>query len=586
MKSLRSVVFCSLSGVAAVFLAISLSLASFAGVAFSAAAPKRSQGKSDGPLSYKEVFRRSVSDLSGDIFLLPQRFNYTLEDADFAPDALHKSHFSGKNKASSTPAELAPHPISAHGFAWDYDLRIPLAFYDPTGLWFKPGKYNRIAVQQDIAPTLADVLGIPAPDRSAGRILAEARQSPKSTERPRVVIVLVQDQMGLQYFTAHPDRAPFIRGLLAKGAQFTQAQVADVDVETSVGHAAISTGAYPRGHGVVGNSFWHPGLWSVSPVFSAKLTETLSSDSYPLLLDAPALADVWGRARGNRPTIFSLVAAARAALPLGGHGAMSAGGKKTAVMYLADHGKDAGSYVTDENFYFLPNAVKGKTIKPYVDAFETEKNHDWYGHPLTKPDGTVDLSSARASPALVRFESDLVTGSMDELKIGQSDETDLVFVNFKSTDYCGHFYGYESDECGEVLDAVDTSIKRLVDQLAQASGGRYLVTFTADHGAAPIPELSGGLRFNRKTLLDDLQKHFDKIDNHIDAIPFMSSSEIWVNRHELTLNGFKIGDIVRYLKQYEVPRTSPWNNLGEDWQKRGKPAKEKFFLDVVSKDDL
>ncbi|MGL1301991.1 hypothetical protein ACSTKJ_00210, partial [Vibrio parahaemolyticus] len=83
-------------------------------------------------------------------------------------------------------------------------------------------------------PTLADVLGIAAPDRAEGRILQESRLVAKAP--PKLIAVIVQDQMGWQYFAAHPQRLRFIRSMLAKSAAYSDAQVAHVDVETSVGH--------------------------------------------------------------------------------------------------------------------------------------------------------------------------------------------------------------------------------------------------------------------------------------------------------------------------------------------------------------
>ena len=58
---------------------------------------------------------------------------------------------------------------ATHGSPHEYDTRVPLLFYGP--LWVKPGRRDARVEIVDIAPTLARVLGIPAPSASEGRPL-------------------------------------------------------------------------------------------------------------------------------------------------------------------------------------------------------------------------------------------------------------------------------------------------------------------------------------------------------------------------------------------------------------------------------
>jgi len=60
---------------------------------------------------------------------------------------------------------------ATHGSPYSYDTHVPLIMM---GRNFSAGSYSRAATPADIAPTLARVLGIPAPNCSAGRILWEA----------------------------------------------------------------------------------------------------------------------------------------------------------------------------------------------------------------------------------------------------------------------------------------------------------------------------------------------------------------------------------------------------------------------------
>ncbi|SDS30889.1 alkaline phosphatase family protein [Opitutus sp. GAS368] len=57
---------------------------------------------------------------------------------------------------------------STHGTPYDYDTHVPLIWY---GAGVKPGVHSERVGVDDLAPTLAHLLGVPAPPLAAGRIL-------------------------------------------------------------------------------------------------------------------------------------------------------------------------------------------------------------------------------------------------------------------------------------------------------------------------------------------------------------------------------------------------------------------------------
>ena len=59
---------------------------------------------------------------------------------------------------------------TTHGTPYNYDTHVPIIFMGPG---IKPGKYNRQAAPNDIAPTLATILEVEIPSGSSGRILEE-----------------------------------------------------------------------------------------------------------------------------------------------------------------------------------------------------------------------------------------------------------------------------------------------------------------------------------------------------------------------------------------------------------------------------
>ncbi len=60
-------------------------------------------------------------------------------------------------------------PGATHGSPHAYDTHVPILMYGPQ--WVKPGRIDAPVEVVDIAPTLARVLGVPAPSASEGRLL-------------------------------------------------------------------------------------------------------------------------------------------------------------------------------------------------------------------------------------------------------------------------------------------------------------------------------------------------------------------------------------------------------------------------------
>ena len=539
-------------------------------------------------ISVHEIWKKSAGPLSGDVFLLPKRGNFFLDESDFENDELIASTIQGK--------KIPPHPITNHGYAWDYDLRIPIVFCDPTQRWFKAGIYKTLAVQQDIAPTLAHILDVPTPARNGGRVLFEALTKEASAKlgktKPRAILVFVQDQAGKIYYDSHPGKAPFYEFLMSKGANFVNGTVAHVDVETSVGHAAIGTGAWPPETGIAGNNFFHTGIWRTIKAMTMPTSTDKKENivGHGGLFLTPTLSDVWMTATQGKAKILSQAYAVRAAMGMGGHGSLFETGYKTNVVWTDETDPHAEFYQTNEKSYSLAAAYRGASVRPYVESLlgvsDPTGKRMWRDHPLIDKEGRIETSFVRGSPAGPAWESDLAIAAIKELQIGQDDVTDFVYINMKATDACGHMYGVESEECGEVLAAADHGAQKIFEAIREATSGNLLVVLTADHGAAPLPEISGAVRFNRQQLIKDINHQFDHRDNHIDVVMSLASSELYLNRGELADNGYKIEDVVKYLKSYKVPFKAPYNVLADEWIKKGKAKEQLFFEEVVPKENL
>jgi arylsulfatase A-like enzyme len=60
---------------------------------------------------------------------------------------------------------------TTHGSPYEYDTHVPVAFLGPG--WVRAGSYAGTVGVEDIAPTLATLLGIETPSGNMGRVLTE-----------------------------------------------------------------------------------------------------------------------------------------------------------------------------------------------------------------------------------------------------------------------------------------------------------------------------------------------------------------------------------------------------------------------------
>jgi predicted AlkP superfamily pyrophosphatase or phosphodiesterase len=209
-----------------------------------------------------------------------------------------------------------PNYIYMHGSPWSYDTSIPIMF---VGSAVKSGNYSLPTVQQDVAPTLASVLGVEMPATATGHALPVFRNG---FSRPRVVMLLVLDGMRRDYFDRYAQSMPTLSALRARSAWFSQAQVNFIPTNTAVGHSTISTGTDPRIHGITANNLYDRNRHEVHELFVGVVPDEL------MVL---TLADAWQLATNGRAIILAQGSVDRSATPLGGHGACQSSGAPVVV---------------------------------------------------------------------------------------------------------------------------------------------------------------------------------------------------------------------------------------------------------------
>jgi len=349
-----------------------------------------------------------------------------------------------------------------------------------------------------------------------------AALSATPTPKPKLVVVLVIDQLRADYLTRFASRfLPAVsKGgklggfeyLKARGAYWPFAEYDYLQCMTGPGHASISTGAYPYQFGIPAN-YWFDHE-KKQPVYCTEDAEfaTVGTDkakpragTSPRMLIGTTFGDELKNA-GYPSKIVSIALKDRAAILMGGHRA------DLAVWF------DGGSFKWVSSRYYLPdgklpawvealnaeftrrkdekivwNVEKGKPTgltedKPVI--LEKDNSNASIGREFPHW-GTIGSPTALNLPYGLEITVDAAEKALDAFKLGRGAATDILFVSFSSHDYTGHGFGPNSREMEEFTVADDRAVSRLLNIInAKVDGGlaKTLIVLTGDHGSPSSAE--------------------------------------------------------------------------------------------------
>jgi predicted AlkP superfamily pyrophosphatase or phosphodiesterase len=363
--------------------------------------------------------------------------------------------------------------------------------------------------------------------------VAVARKAPA---RPKLVVLLVVDQMRGDYvdkFLGHWTGG--LRRLVDEGAWFRDAAYPYAATETCVGHATISTGAFPASHAMVANAWWDR---ETQKMVTCTADPNAKNSSYAGVsvkggdsawrMEVPAFAEELKFQTNGATRVVTFSLKARAAIPMAGH-------KADAVTWA-----DGGGWVTSSVYGAMPFVEQYAKAHPIKDDYGktwTRSLPDgayWYDekttgavapegwdltfpHPLrgkaagNEPDAEFYEQWA-SSPFADTYLTKFAETAVDSLGLGQSGGTDFLGVSYSSPDYVGHAFGPRSWEVQDVLVRLDKDLADLFAHLDKKVGrGNYVVALSADHGVAPVPEDIEKTGIDAGVLhLDELQERMEK----------------------------------------------------------------------------
>ena len=379
-------------------------------------------------------------------------------------------------------------------------------------------------------PLLAVVLATGCVQRQA-----PPPETPRATDRPALVVMLVVDQLGQELLDRHDEVfSGGFRRLIDDGRWYVNAAHDFAGTNTAPGHATLSTGTYPSRHGVVSNE-WHErvdGVWlEVSNV----------GDSTVQIIDQPELPGVsprhllrtgladWMVAADPRTLVASVSAKDRGAVHPAAHvrGQVywfesEIGAFVTSTYYRDRHpqwidrfnGEVMIAHRSDTLWTSLVPPGEAWRSDPDTAAYEGDEASPYFPHRFGAPgERTVFWEWFERTPMLDAATLELARIIVEEAGLGMDPVPDFLNVSLSQADRVGHDFGPLSREQLDNLLRLDRELGDFFAFLDVTLGeGRWMAALSADHGVLVTGhDLTVGDRWSGRRWTAEEEAAFDSI---------------------------------------------------------------------------
>jgi len=354
---------------------------------------------------------------------------------------------------------------------------------------------------------IVSVLGLVVAGCGPGRGQDPAASSPRTDAKPRLVVLLVVDQ--LPQWAFERKRAHLTGGfdrLLREGEWHTGQHPSPATL-TGPGHALLGTGEPPATSGILANEWWNRDAERV-----VKSVEGLDGRRSADWMRVPALGDSIAVARSGAKAVAVSLKDRAAILPLGGAGIPIWYDKKavgftstTPIAWLAEHNRAAPISAHLRDVWTPLDPEKLARMSGVTDAEPGEVGEKGFGptfpHALAETEDPAD--AVYATPLGNQLVFDTAVAAIDGEHLGTDDTPDLLVISLSAHDYVGHGWGHESWEAWDVMLRLDEQLGRFLTTLDTKVGtDRWAMLVTSDHGASPMPERMNGGRITFESLED------------------------------------------------------------------------------------
>jgi hypothetical protein len=319
-----------------------------------------------------------------------------------------------------------------------------------------------------------------------------AREQPAAESQPRLVVLLVIDQLPQWAFvTKRPVFTGGFDRLLREGEWHTGEYPAP-NTLTAPGHALLGSGQPTSATGILSNEWWdRDAQRMVASVEDPDGGVSATRLRVPGLGDAVAAANT-----GAKAVAVSLKD--RAALLVLGHAG-------TAIWYEPKQIAFVGNHALP----WLAAYQQAHPIAPHLEDVWTPMWPDRLGKLSTLPDdapnevgekgfgktfphdlGATDdpAEAIEGSPIGNALVLDVALAAIAGEHLGEDKVPDLLVISLSVNDYVGHGWGHESWESWDEMLRLDFELAGFLQKLDTTVGtGKWALIATSDHGAAPMP---------------------------------------------------------------------------------------------------
>ena len=188
-----------------------------------------------------------------------------------------------------------------------------------------------------------------------------------------------------------------------------------------------------------------------------------------------------------------------------------------------------------------------------LDAADGQLDGLWLGE-----DTFSDPYYILKTPAYAEYQTGVLREVIRREGFGGDDMPDLLFTNYKQIDQVGHQWSWPSPQMEAVVRSSDKAVGDLVRILNQEVGrGEWVLAMTADHGATPTSDYSGGFQIDQQTLTQDIIDAFDHDGDETKVVQSFRVTQLWMNMAELEENGATLEDVSRFLIRYTEGDNNP-----------------------------
>jgi predicted AlkP superfamily pyrophosphatase or phosphodiesterase len=330
---------------------------------------------------------------------------------------------------------------------------------------------------------------------TAAPLAAQTAPPVAAKAAPKLIVAISVDQFSADLFQQYRQHYSGGFARLLTGVVFPSGYQAHAATETCPGHSTILTGMRPAHTGIVANNWVDQSVGLDDKIIYCAEDESVPGSTHEKYtvtdkhLKVPTLGEMMKNA-DPRTRVVSVAGKDRAAVMMGGHkvdeiwwwdGKTYASYAGRTVPAVVQRTRDAVTALVAQPQAALPLPGWCKALdRPITVAGKV------YGQGRFER-AAGDLKGFRASPASDAAVFAMAAGLVQDMKLGQGPQTDIIDIGASATDYIGHSLGTQGTEMCIQMDELDRTLGGFFDVL-DATGVDYEVVLTADHGAHDMTE--------------------------------------------------------------------------------------------------